>query len=349
MDLRRWTSIRKLACDFVGALLVLAGIGLVAMTARGLLNYRVAAARHGGEVIDFGSNASPQAGLHGYMARVVGTPQVVEAPRDPEFNLRVDTPVLMRHVEMFQWREIHISSGVHYELDWVDRPLDASHFVEPAGHANPASFPLSGKQFDAGLVQLGGFKLSPELLHALPGSEQITPDLKQLPVNLAASFSQYQDYLVTSAHPGDPRLGDLRVSWDEIPSQQLTVVARIDGDRLVAATDATDGKGYDVEIGEVPLLDMFPDLPVPPEFVLSSQILAVLLAALGAFLLLTTHRHRHDVLLALALGALAVGTVASVLWLGKDTSNLWMWLGIALLGLAVSVWRLQRHSQLDHR
>ena len=342
MDLRKGLSMHGLLLNIAGALLVLAGIGLVAMTARGLLNYRAAASRHGGEMIDLDANAQPQAGQHGYMARIVGTPNVVEAPHDPEFNQQANTPVLVRRVEMFQWREIRIGGSVHYELDWVDRPLDSSHFEDPRGHANPVNFPISGKQFDASLVQLGGFKLGPVMLHALPGSEQIAPDPKSLPENLAASFTLYQDYLVTSAHPGDPRLGDLRVSWDEVPLQQLTIVGRISGDRIVAAAEAADGKGYDVQLGDVPLLDMFPDLPVPPEFVLSRQILAVLLAALGAFLLLLAQRDQRDVLLALGLGAMVVGAVASMLWLGGDTRMLCGWLAVSLLGLGIAIWRLRR-------
>ncbi|NMW25716.1 hypothetical protein HFP05_15515, partial [Rhodanobacter denitrificans] len=299
MDLRAGMAMRGLVLNIIGALLVLAGIGLVAMTARSLLNYRAVANLHGGEVVDLGANAQPGAGQHGSMVRVVGTPTVVEAPHDPDFNLRVNTPMLVRHVEMFQWREVRVGSSVHYELDWVDHLLDAGHFEDPKGHANPVSFPISGKQFDAGLVQIGGFKLGPVLLHAIPGTQRITPDPGSLPENLAASFSRYQDYLVTSARPGDPRLGDVRVSWNEVPLQELTIVGRIDGDRLVAATDAADGKGYVVQVGDVPVLDIFPDLPIPPEFVLSWRILAVLLASLGAFLLLSTQRDRRDPLLAL--------------------------------------------------
>ncbi len=342
MDWRTETSMRGLVLNVIGALLVLAGIGLVAMTARSLLNYRAVASLHGGEVVDLGANARPGAGQHGSMVRVVGTPAVVEAPHDPDFNLRANTPMLVRHVEMFQWREVRVGSSVHYELDWVDHLLDAGHFEDPKGHANPVSFPISGKQFDAGLVQIGGFKLGPVLLHAIPGTQRITPDPGSLPENLAASFSRYQDYLVTSARPGDPRLGDVRVSWNEVPLQELTMVGRIDGDRLVAATDAADGKGYVVQVGDVPVLDIFPDLPIPPEFVLSWRILAVLLASLGAFLLLSAQRDRRDPLLALGLGALAVGVVASVLWLGDDTRTMWGWLVLAALGLLLTGWRLRR-------
>jgi len=270
---------------------------------------------------------------------------VVEPPNDPDFNLRVNTPVLVRNVEMFQWREVRIGDEVHYEQDWVGRPIDASHFEHPAGHTNPSTFPLSSKQFDAGLVRVGGFDLSPQVLHALPSSTQATPDLKTLPANLAASFSEYQNYLVTSASPGNPRVGDVRVSWDEVPLQQVTIIARIDGDRLVAATDTADGKGLDVEVGNAPLLDIFPDIPVSPGFVLSKQILAVLLAALGALLLLPTYGVRRDIPLAVAVGALTVGIVASALWLGNDAQAMGCWLAVTALGVAVAFWRWKRLQQ----
>jgi hypothetical protein len=350
MDLRRGMSWRLLALNIVGALLVLAGIGLEALNASSLISYRNAARLHGGEVIELGADAQPQAGQHGFMARVVGTPKVVEAPHDEQFNQSADTPVLLRHVEMFQWREISFGGNVHYEQDWVDHPVDSSHFKDPAGHANPGSFPISGKQFDAGLVQMGGFRLEPVLVHALPGSQIVKPDAATLPENLAASFSRYQDYLVTSARPGVPHLGDLRVSWGAVPLQQLTIVGRLDGARLGAATDAADGKGYQVQVGDVPLLDLFPDLPVPPEFVMTWRIVSVLLAALGTLVLLSAQHRRNDPLLALGLGAIGVGSVASIIWLGGENAHaLGGWLVVVLIGVALSIWCLRRRSGADGR
>ncbi|TAL86728.1 MAG: hypothetical protein EPN74_03545 [Rhodanobacter sp.] len=342
MDWPDTTSLRRMALHVVGAFLLLAGVGLEAMTARGLLNYHASTERHGGEVIDLNADTGPQAGQRGFMARIVGTPQVVEAARDAAFNLQVNTPLLMRHAEMFQWREIRIGGSVHYELDWVDHLVDASHFQQPGGHLNPAKFPIRNRDFLAGLVTLGGFKLSAQLLHALPGYQPVSPDLQALPANMAASFGKYGNYLVTSSHAGAPQLGDVRVSWGEIPLQQVTVFARIDGDRLVAATDASDGKGYHVEIGNVSLLDMFPDIPMPPEFVQGKRILALLLAALGALLLCCMKQQkRADIPLAMGLSGLAVGSVASVVWLGHDTGILLGWLAVAMSGLLLAIWRVR--------
>jgi len=338
-------SMHYIMLHVIGVLLILAGVGLAALTAHSLMNYRVAAERHGGEMMDLGNDASLQPGQYGRMARVVGTPSVIEPPSDPEFGLKTDTPLLVRHVEMFQWRELHFGSEMSYELAWVDHLIDASSFVHPAGHANPASFPITKKKFEAGLVQLGWFRLSPELIRALPRTAAVQPDLKSLPANLAASFGPYQNYLTTSSQPDSPRVGDLRVGWEKIPLQPMTVFARIDGDKLVPATDTPDGKGYDIEIGNVSLLNLLPDMPVPPEYVIARRIAAVLLAALGAFVMLVARRRRRDPLLALGLGALVVGAVSTVLWLGHDTSAMVAWLLTTLLGTALTVWRLRWHKR----
>jgi hypothetical protein len=76
-------------------------------------------------------------------------------------------------------------------------------------------------------------------------------------------------------------------------------------------------------------------------------VIAVLLASLGAFMLLLATPRRRDPLLALALGLLAVGAVAAVLALGHDKLVLTVWLGLVLLAVAVSVWRLGRHRVID--
>lgn len=332
-----WTQAHGIALKVAGAMLLLAGLALVAMTGRSLMLYRAAMARHGGDVT---TDAGPQSG----MVHVSGPLRILEPPRDEAFNLGMATPVLTRYVEMFQWREVRVGSTVHYEMDWVDRPLDASRFEHPAHHVNPGDFPVQGKQFDAGRVQLGRFALGPDLMHALPGSRTVAPDIKQLPPNLAASFSLYQNALVSSADPASPQLGDVRVHWEAVPVQPITVLARQDGDRLVPATNAADGKGYDIEIGEQVLSDMLADVPEPPQFLMLRRALGVLLASLGALALLWGRGQRgHDGPLALGLGATAAGAVASVQWLGHDGLMALNWLAVAAIGAALAVWRV-RHG-----
>lgn len=324
----------------LGALLLLGGAGLVAMTEQAVLDHRHASEKHGGEILDVGTGQAPAE--HGYLVRVAGPIKVVEAPYDPEFGQRAQVPVLIRHVEMFQWREVRVGSEVHYELDWVDRPIDSSRFAQPSGHGNPERFPVLGKQFDSGQVRVGGYVLSPALVHALPGSDVLMPDMKSVPPNLAASFTLNDRYLTTSAKPEQPRLGDLRVSWETVPAQEVTVFAQIDGEQLVPAAHASDGKGYEVQVGNRALVDVLPDVPEQPALVWPRRIAAWLLGLFGTLLLLPERpRTHHDLLLAAGASALLVGALACVMWLGTDMAAGGAWFVVALAGLGLAVWRIR--------
>ncbi|QNK00309.1 TMEM43 family protein [Dyella telluris] len=326
----------------LGVILLVVGAALAMLTEQGVLENRHASDRHGGPIVDVGSGAPSDRMERGNLVRVSGPVRVVEQPYDPEFGQRANAPVLIRHVEMFQWREIRVGSDVHYEQDWVDRPVDSRRFVQPSGHANPERFPIEGKQFDAGEARVGRYALSPPLLHALPGSELITPEGKTLPVNLAAAFSLSGNYFTTSVHADRPILGDLRVSWEVVPSQVVTVLAQVSGDQLVPAASAIDGKGFDVQSGERSLVDVVPDVPAPPSLAWLRRLAAIFIAVFGAWLLLPERpRTHHDFLLAVGSGTLLVSAMACVMWLGTDIVMGGLWFGAALAGMALAVWRLR--------
>jgi len=346
-------TLRALLLNVLGATLVFAGVALVAVTARAVLQFDTVSALHGGQVIDLGQDAVDGTVPYGHMVRVVGVPRVVEPARDPEFNLSVATPTLSRHVEMFQWHEVQLGAKVQYELDWADHWIDDRDFREPQGHANPHGLPLSDERFESPVVQIGNLRLSPAIRRVLPGAATVAPDVAALPPNLAASFVRQGNYLQTSQRAGDPQLGDVRVSWDQVPPHLMTVVARLEGDQLVPAEGTADGQGYQVAIGNVRLHELFPDLPSAPEAVNWKRVLSVLLAVLGALTLLTVRRQamvapsqwelrrqrRSDLLLAVGAGALVVGAVAATIWAGHELRYAMWWAGVALAGALLSVWQ----------
>ncbi|MEO7073036.1 MAG: TMEM43 family protein [Rhodanobacter sp.] len=352
-----WRRLGGPLSNMLGATLILVGVALAAVNAHDVQHHEETAAAHGGQVIDLDEAAQPQPGMQGHMVRLVATPRVLEAPRDAQFNLSADTSLLTRHVEMFQWREVRVGEGVHYELDWVDHWIDSNAFRLPRGHANPARAPLQGRQFAAGVVQVAGYRLAPTLQRALPGSSIVPPPTLSLPANLAASFSRHGDYLQTSTQPDNPQLGDIRVSWSAVPRSQVTVVARVEGNTLVPAVDAADGQGFQLVIGNASLLALFPDLPSPPTGVALKRVAAVLLAALGAFVLLSVRRRlpekegfpRHrvvdDAWLALGAGALVVGAFTGVVWVGHDNQRLAYWLVATVLAAVLVAWQIRRRCR----
>lgn len=328
-----------------GALVVLCALGLIAWNERRVMDYAAAVARHGAPVLDLGAAGRPAAGQYGSTTRVSGMPQVLDPPRDGEFNVRSDTPILIRHVEMFQWREITVAGNTHYEMDWVDHPIDATGFAKPAGHVNPGAFPVQGRQFEAGEVRLGNFRLATEIVRDFPGRVAVPVEEKSLPANLAATFSAHDGALVTSNKPEHPRLGDLRVSWEAVPLQDMTVVAQIEGDALVPGKAVRAGDAaFDVQVGDRSLLDVLPALPEPPTAVVMLRAIAYALAMLGAFLLACGGRFGRDPLFAIGVGTVIVSAVAGAMWLASDAMAASVWLLFAVLGAGLAIWRVQQRS-----
>lgn len=326
----------------LAALLLLAiALTLLAATEHGVRAHIAALDRHGGAVRNLGSAGEPSSRLYGYMVRVTGTPQVVELPLDADFGVQADTPVLIRHVAMFQWHEIHVGYPL-YEQDWVNRAVNSATFSDPRGHANPGPLPIPPRRFIAPRVRLDGFLLDAAIVDAIPGSVPLTPDFGRLPPNLAATFHVVGDALVSSADPQAPRLGDLRIRWREVPLQPISVFARAEGDRLLPAQSAAAGSGFVVQLGDRSLADLLPDVPDAPAWPWTRRLLALLLAVVAVRLLIAAWPRLHrDPLFVVAAALAPLMALAGMEWL-----RLRMGLGVSLLLLAggaavVGWWRVR--------
>lgn len=322
-----------------GALLLLAALALRVVGEHALVAYRAAAQRHGGEVIDLGRDARPASGQYGHMVRVAGVPQVVQPPRDPQFNVTAPGALRLRRVvEMFQWHQVSGPSGVFYEQDWVDHFVDSTRFRHPAGHLNRHVFPFHGRTFIAGSVRIGGFGLEPSMLAGINGDQPVTPDLKDLPPNLAASFQLHDGALVTSSHLSSPELGDVRVRWVAVPTQMLTVIARADGGRLVPARHTADGVGYQVQLGDRALGDVLPDLPPRPALPWLQRALSLLLAWAG-FIAIGRRRQAPVAWLSTLAAAISLtALVTAVMWLRADLVAALLAAALGTGALAVVFW-----------
>lgn len=327
-----------------GGVLLLVALALLASNEQAVLAYRAASARHGGQIADVGTQG-PEAASDGEVVRVTGTPQVIDPARDRQFGVRVDVPVLWRTVDMFQWREVDIGGQVHYELDWVDHPVDSDEFRQPRGHGNPAALPFGGGTFQAGALRLSGFGLAPAIVRALPGRVDLKPDLGRLPPNMAASFRAEDGILTTSSDPESPQLGDLRVRWQGVPLQEVTVVARAHGGMLEPANGRGDHRGFEVQVGNRPLDEVLPDLPPAPGAVWIWRVLALLVAWGGAHVLLHgVPKVRKDPLSSLTLALVVVCGLGGVLWIVEAPALGGGLMTAALAALAAAAWRLREPS-----
>lgn len=207
----------------------------ILLIAAGVVWYGVA--RLGWRVQDLQTSTTPaektvvlDAANEGRKISVSGKLSAPAAARDPELGISVDTVVLLRSVEMFQWREQCSGNDCRYEAAWSAQPIDSEKFRTPRGHENP-HFPFTSARFSSGPVKLGGYVVDPQLI-----AEQVTPvnhpvRVAELPPNLAVTFRDADGTLMTG-DPANPKVGALRVAYRAAPSNAVTVTGVQRGQRL---------------------------------------------------------------------------------------------------------------------
>ncbi|HET7563057.1 MAG TPA: TMEM43 family protein [Rhodanobacteraceae bacterium] len=321
----------------LGIVLLLLGLGLLWTTEHTDRLRAMGEDALGGFVLT-GSAARPGPASNGHLVLAVGAPVLAAPASDEQFGVTAMAPALVRKVEMFQWKEVHVGGGHNYELNWYDHPIDSTQFIDPAGHGNPGAFPVSAARFDSAGVTVAGFKLDTALVHMIPGAEPFEPALDHVPANMAATFQAHDGALISSDNAARPQVGDLRISWLKVAPAHLTVFARDDHGTLVPTNDPAGDPIAQVLIGRQTLTDVLTDAPQPPHFKWVRRILSVLLAWAGVALLLS-HRDRHDRYLALAVAVVPLAVLAVVNWWGVRMPAAIALVFIAIAAAAIANWR----------
>jgi hypothetical protein len=169
----------------------------------------------------------------GHKISVSGKLVAPAAARDAELGISADTVLLLRSVEMYQWREQCSGNDCRYDETWSAQPIDSEKFRTPAGHENP-HFPFTSARFSSGPVKVAGYTIDPQLI-----AEQVVPvnhpvHVAELPTNLAVTFRDADGTLVTGDDSAHPKAGALRVSYRAAPSSIVTLTGIQRGARLSA-------------------------------------------------------------------------------------------------------------------
>lgn len=178
----------------------------------------------------------------GRLIAVSGPVSVRGTLADPAFGIDVANALrLRRSVEMYQWSEnkdtkTETSTGgaetttttYTYTRRWSANEIDSSSFAKPQGHQNP-SMTHQGLTVDAREATLGAFKLDRSQIEQIDAFERLPPTPAAA---LPNGFRWEGDYAYRGTSFDQPEIGDLRVSFDVVPADVLSVVAAQHGDRL---------------------------------------------------------------------------------------------------------------------
>jgi hypothetical protein len=183
---------------------------------------------------------SIDAAKEGKLVHVAGTTTVKEPAADPLFGVTApDLLKLKRRVELFQWTEEKkettkqkVGGGeetvteYRYSKQWSDKVYDSSDFHRPQGHENPKPS-VEHAEFLAPDARLGAFRL-PEFLLAQWNDfrPQDLPSMSTLPDAFRSQATLQDKWLVLSATPKEPQVGDARVQFESIKAGDASLLAR---------------------------------------------------------------------------------------------------------------------------
>jgi hypothetical protein len=160
---------------------------------------------------------------------------------DPDFTVTATALRLVRTVEMYQWKEEtktetrknvggseETITTYEYVRTWSDSRIDSSRFKRQEGHINP-QMQYRGASYPSRDATLGAFRPGTNVIDRLPASENVSLD-PSLAAKLAGRVkgpvhvADWRIYVGES--PSQPRIGDLRISFQLAPAGPTSIIGR---------------------------------------------------------------------------------------------------------------------------
>jgi hypothetical protein len=205
-------------------------------------------------IVEVAAN-SVDPGSNGKLVHVSGMLQPSMPAKDPVFDVTGDGLVrLSRSVEMYQWEEESSTKSQQnlggskttektysYKKAWSAQPVGSGNFKVPGGHQNP---PMQQRAatFDGTGVKIGAWQVDPSVLNKLT---EFTPlHVQSVP---PAGYQVSGDGFYQGQDPGQPAIGDVRVTFAAVPAQTVSVAA---GQASGVLTAFRDANGYTIALAE---------------------------------------------------------------------------------------------------
>jgi hypothetical protein len=175
----------------------------------------------------------------GALVHVSGLATTTGTLTDEEFGVAAPSLTLVRSVEMFQWREEKKSekrkrlggseettTTYSYKTGWSRTAIDSAGFRQPDGHRNPGPLPWESKTFVAEHVALGAFIIPRDLVATIAAREPLRIAASGAGEAAASSGVRTVDGgFYRGANPGAPAVGDVRIQYEVVKPQVVSVVA----------------------------------------------------------------------------------------------------------------------------
>ncbi len=186
----------------------------------------------------------------GLPIHLVGDAQTTTALSDPQFGVEVTALRLRRTVEMYQWEEDRPSQSEEekgeqttYKQVWSSEPISSKGFEDAEGHANPPMPDYRSESWTADEAMIGVYQLPKFLIEKLSVFTKANVDAVELPVPEAKPIG---NGFFLGADPNRPEIGDIRIVFDAVYPQEVSLIAVQKGNALTEFKSEKTGRAWSV-------------------------------------------------------------------------------------------------------
>ena len=220
----------------------------------------------------------------GKVIHATGRADTQDILQDTTFGVEKQAIKLAQKVEYYQWVETSRSetrkklgggeekvTTYTYNLRWSRRPVDSSVFEDIRyRNRNTVLAEVADEEMVAPTVDFGAYTLPPFLKNGIGGAKPLPVELSEEKkeeiawisnaANARADFVHSRDNVIfLGRNPGNPQVGDLRISYTEVPPADVSIVAKVIGstfEQFVASNGYTFSR---IDMGTVSPETMFED------------------------------------------------------------------------------------------
>lgn len=184
--------------------------------------------------------------LDGSLVHFAGLARTPDVLSDTEFGVSQEGLRLKRIVEVYQWIENSSSRTVEklgggtettttysYDKKWSEALIDSSRFQEAEQHHNPTNKVYDSRTWTASSISVGAFTIPEEMVSSINSYQSLSlPSdlLHALPYERQAQLELQNSVIyVQTNNPALPEVGDMRIRYEFIPLQALSIVAKQQG------------------------------------------------------------------------------------------------------------------------
>jgi hypothetical protein len=204
----------------------------------------------------------------GHPIHVSGLATTAETVADPDFGVADRALRLVRDVEMYQWVEdketreekqtggsVKRTTTYRYSKQWRREAIRSDKFADQSGHANPAAMAVAPASWLAGDIRVGAFTLPGQLVSRLPAKEPVSAP-PALPASasggpLSRAKASGNGYYIGD-DPGQPKIGDLRVTFLAVRPMEVSVFGRQIGGSVGPHLTQSGTELFRIEPGLIP-------------------------------------------------------------------------------------------------